>query len=137
MVFFAGFVFSFNYFGFLFLQFGWSFSFLSLSQSYLKITVEQSTCITVIMKWAQHHWNERKHCIHRLLKKVTLGLVPTDKLQKLLEEDLKDVPECCLLLSEVMELQKKTSDDYTLTVPPLHISHPQWFAPNASRTVSL
>ncbi|XP_072042468.1 uncharacterized protein [Amphiura filiformis] len=83
--------------------------------------------------WLKYDWEQRKVHAVDLLKKIRLGLVPVDRLHKLLGDELLAIPECKDIVEEVVKLSV-TMDTAS---PPLIKSHPELFATRNTITASL
>ena len=90
----------------------------------------------MITTWLQHKWADRKEHAHALLKKLRLGLVSTESLEKLRErKELEELTDCKMLIDEVLSL-KITKTTGWLTETPLFISHPEVFSKRTTNQVS-
>ncbi|XP_072024439.1 kelch-like protein 15 [Amphiura filiformis] len=84
--------------------------------------------LTIITTWLKHNQDERKQHAHTLLKKLRLGLIPTDVVEKLRDSpEMKELIDCRMLLDEVLGLKLADMPEW-LTDIPIHMSHPQLFA---------
>ncbi|XP_072026471.1 kelch repeat and BTB domain-containing protein 2-like isoform X2 [Amphiura filiformis] len=54
--------------------------------------------------WLKYDWEQRKAHAVDLLKKIRLGLVPVDRLQHILGDELMAIPECKEMVDEVVKL---------------------------------
>ncbi|XP_072026472.1 kelch repeat and BTB domain-containing protein 2-like [Amphiura filiformis] len=66
------------------------------------LTEEQILQGTVM--WLKYDWEQRKAHAVDLLKKIRLGLVPVDRLQHILGDELMAIPECKEMVDEVVKL---------------------------------
>ena len=73
--------------------------------------------------WLKFDWEQRKVHAVDILKKIRLGLVPLDRLEEILGDELLAIPECKDMVEEVFKLNV-TKDTASL---PLMKSHPQMF----------
>ncbi|XP_072014349.1 kelch repeat and BTB domain-containing protein 2-like [Amphiura filiformis] len=83
--------------------------------------------------WLKYDWEQRKVHAVDLLQKIRLGLVPIDRLHKILGDELLAVPECKDIVEEVIKLSA-TKDTAS---PPLVKSHPELFATRNTITARL
>ncbi|XP_072026470.1 uncharacterized protein [Amphiura filiformis] len=66
------------------------------------LTEEQILQGTVM--WLKYDWEQRKAHAVDLLKKIRLGLVPVDRLQHILGDELMAMPDCKEMVEEVVKL---------------------------------
>ncbi|XP_072035748.1 kelch-like protein 14 [Amphiura filiformis] len=83
--------------------------------------------------WLKHDWEQRKVNVVDLLKKIRLGLVPVDRLHSILGDELLAIPECKVMVEEVLKLSV-TMDTAS---PPLIKSHSELFATRNTITARL
>ena len=87
-------------------------------------TMTEEHILEAALIWVKFDWEQRKvHAVDRL-KQVRFGLVPLDRLQEILGEELLAIPECKDMVAAVVKLSvtKETAS------PPLGESHPELFA---------
>ncbi|XP_072021210.1 kelch repeat and BTB domain-containing protein 2-like [Amphiura filiformis] len=95
-------------------------------------TTEEQILQGTVM-WLKHDWEQRKVHAVDLLKKIRLGLVPVNRLQEILGDEIMAIPACKEMVEEVVKLivTKDTS------APLLIGSHPDWFATRNTITAGL
>ena len=96
-------------------------------------TMTEEHILEAVMIWLKFDWEHRKVHVVDLLKKVRLGLVPHDRLEKVFGDDLLAIPECKNMMEEVVKLSvtKETAS------PPLVTSHPEFFASRNTITATI
>ncbi|XP_072020250.1 kelch repeat and BTB domain-containing protein 2-like [Amphiura filiformis] len=95
-------------------------------------TTEEQILQGTVM-WLKYDWEQRKVHAVDLLKKIRLGLVPVDRLQEILGDEIMAIPECKEMAEEVVKLSV-TKDTALL---PLIKSHPDLFATRNNITAKL
>ncbi|XP_072042469.1 kelch-like protein 32 isoform X2 [Amphiura filiformis] len=95
-------------------------------------TTEEQILQGTVM-WLKYDWEQRKVHAVDLLKKIRFGLVPVDRLHKILGDDLLGMQQCKDIVEEVVKLSV-TMDTAS---PPLIKSHPELFATRNTITARL
>ncbi|XP_072036030.1 uncharacterized protein [Amphiura filiformis] len=85
---------------------------------------ERKAIFEIVCAWINHDIRQRKQFAVEYLKRFQLGLIPSDILQKALDNGISDIPECKSTLEEVIALQTQSAN---LTIPTPDITHPHWF----------
>ncbi|XP_072021049.1 kelch repeat and BTB domain-containing protein 2-like isoform X2 [Amphiura filiformis] len=82
-------------------------------------TTEEQILQGTVM-WLKHNWEQRKVHAVDLLKKIRLGLVPVDRLQRILGVEIMAIPECKEMVEEVVKLSitKDTASPSLITTRP-------------------
>ena len=65
----------------------------------------------MVVRWLKQDWETRRTHALCLLQDIRLGLVPEDRLKKLMDASILDIPECNELLQKVIKELK--SDNST------------------------
>ena len=89
--------------------------------------------VEVVLAWLKHDWEHRQIHAVNLMKKLRLGLLPLDKLQELLGEEVLSIQECKAMVEEVRRLNA-TKEEADV---PLIQSHPDMFASRNTVTVCI
>ena len=89
--------------------------------------------LQAVLVWLKFDWEQRKVHAVNLLKKIRLGLVPVEQLKNILGDELLAIPECKVMVEEVVKLSvtKETAS------PPLMKSHPELFTTRNTITARL
>ncbi|XP_072020249.1 uncharacterized protein [Amphiura filiformis] len=82
-------------------------------------TTEEQILQGTVM-WLKYDWEQRKVHAVDLLKKIRLGLVPIDRLQKILGDEIMAIPERMDMVEEVVKLSvtKDTASPSLITTRP-------------------
>ncbi|XP_072045203.1 kelch-like protein 30 [Amphiura filiformis] len=56
-----------------------------------------------IIQWLKHDWENRKGDAYKLLQRFRLGLLPKDKVQELMDDQILEIPECKEMMDDLME----------------------------------
>ncbi|XP_072044796.1 kelch-like protein 30 [Amphiura filiformis] len=56
-----------------------------------------------IVQWLKHDWENRKGDACKLLQSFRLGLLPKDKVQELIDDQILEIPECKEMMDDLME----------------------------------
>ncbi|XP_072017052.1 uncharacterized protein [Amphiura filiformis] len=89
----------------------------------------------IVCGWVSHDKEQRrKFALEFLLKRFPLGFIPSCTLQKVLDDGLRDIPECKHAIEEV--LATKINND-NLATPPPYMAHPNWFSEHALKTTMI
>ncbi|XP_072021114.1 kelch-like protein 32 [Amphiura filiformis] len=95
-------------------------------------TTEEQILQGTVM-WLKYDWEQRKIHAVDLLQEIRLGLVPVDRLQEILGDELLAIPECKEMMKEVGKL----SDIMDTASPQLMKSHPDLFATRNTITAAV
>ncbi|XP_072020877.1 uncharacterized protein [Amphiura filiformis] len=96
-------------------------------------TMTEEQILQAALIWLKFDWEQRKVHAFDLLKKIRLGLVPVDSLRDILGDEILAIPECKVMMEEVVML----SFAMDTASPPLINSHPEWFATRNTITAGL
>ncbi|XP_072019847.1 uncharacterized protein [Amphiura filiformis] len=67
-------------------------------------TTTEEQILQGTVTWLKYDWEQRKAHAVDLLKKIRLGLVPVDRLQEILGDEIMAIPECMDMVEEVVKL---------------------------------
>ncbi|XP_072019828.1 kelch-like protein diablo [Amphiura filiformis] len=95
-------------------------------------TTEEQILQGTVM-WLKHDWEQRKIHAVDLLKKIRLGLVPFDRLQEILGNEIMAIPECKEMVEEVVKLSVTKDTASSLLIK----CHPDLFASRNTITAKL
>ncbi|XP_072020765.1 uncharacterized protein [Amphiura filiformis] len=97
-------------------------------------TTTEKQILQGAVMWLKYDWEQRKVHAVDFMKKIRLGLVvPVDRLQEILGDEIMAIPECKEMVEEVVKLSV-TKDTAS---PPLSESHPDLFATRNTITTNL
>ncbi|XP_072023102.1 kelch-like protein 15 [Amphiura filiformis] len=95
---------------------------------------ERKEMFQIVSGWINNDLEQRNLFAIIYLKRFKLGLLPSDSLQKALDDGIAKIPECKTTLEEVIAIQTNSDN---LTVPLSYITHPHWFSVQASKTMMI
>ncbi len=95
--------------------------------------VMEEHILQAVLMWLKFDWEQRKVHAVNLLKKTRLGLVPVEQLKNILGDELLAIPECKVMVEEVVKL----SVTEETASPPLIKSHPELFTTRNTITARL
>ena len=85
----------------------------------------------MVVKWLKYDWDNRRTHAFELLQKVRLGTITEENLNRLIDADVLELPECKSLLERVIGYQKSDR-----TKAWLAHKYPDLFATRSTITVS-
>ncbi|XP_072037553.1 uncharacterized protein [Amphiura filiformis] len=95
---------------------------------------ERKDMFEIVSGWINYDLEQRKQFAIIFLKRFKLGLLPSDTLQKALDDGITTIPECKEQLELVITI--KTKSDYLTAFPP-YITYPKshWFSEISENTL--
>ncbi|XP_072045790.1 kelch-like protein 26 [Amphiura filiformis] len=78
--------------------------------------VTEEQLFSQIIHWLKYDWENRKGCAHKCLSRLRLGLIPKDKVQELIDDQILEIPECKEMMDDMIKkwTEFEGVDDYMI-----------------------